>query len=237
MGVIADMLEGYAGEYEITLPSGALEKFELYAKILVEYNKKVNLTAITQPEEIAVKHFLDSLLLLKAVAVPENTAIIDVGTGAGFPGIPLKIARPDLRLTLLDSLNKRVTFLTELSDALQQKNHVIHGRAEECGRQEDLREKFGLATARGVTNLSALSEYCLPFVMPGGTFAAMKGPDVEDETESARRAISLLGAELIEIKRFNLPHEQKRTIVLIKKISRISPKYPRMSVKIAKAPL
>lgn len=237
MGIISDMLEQYADEYGIALPPGALEQFELYARMLVEGNEKINLTAITLPEEIAVKHFLDSLLLLKAMEIPEGSAVIDVGTGAGFPGIPLKIARPDLSLTLLDSLGKRVRFLSELSDALGQKNSVIHGRAEQSGREQGLREEFYLATARGVASLPALSEYCLPFVKPGGVFAAMKGPDVEPEADMARRALSMLGAELMEIKPFDLPQNQKRTIILIKKISRLSPKYPRTAVKITKTPL
>lgn len=237
MGIISDMLGQYAGEYGIELPAGALERFELYAKMLLEWNEKINLTAITLPEEIAVKHFLDSLLLLKAVDIPENSAIIDVGTGAGFPGVPLKIARPDLRLTLLDSLNKRVTFLSELSSALGQDNRVIHGRAEQCGREDGLRENFYLATARGVAALPALGEYCLPFVAPGGVFAAMKGPDVEPEAEAAQNAFSLLSAEIIEIKRFILPEDQRRTVVQVKKISQLSPKYPRTAVKITKTPL
>lgn len=237
MRIISQILKQNAGEYGITLSTEALEKFELYARMLVEYNEKVNLTAITQPEEIAVKHFLDSLLLIKAVDVPENAAVIDVGTGAGFPGIPLKIVRPDLRLTLLDSLNKRVTFLTELSDALGQQNRVIHGRAEQCGREAGLREEYYLATARGVAALPALSEYCLPFVKPDGLFAAMKGPEVEQEAEAAQKALYLLSAELLGIKRYNLPGNQGRTIVLIKKISRLSPKYPRTAVKITKTPL
>lgn len=237
MGIISEMLERYAVDYGLTLPTGALAGFELYARMLVEYNKKVNLTAITQPEEIAVKHFLDSLLLLKAVEIPEGSAVIDVGTGAGFPGIPLKLARPDLRLTLLDSLNKRVKFLSELSSALGQENRIIHGRAEQCGREHGLREEFYLATARGVAALPALGEYCLPFVKPGGVFAAMKGPEIEPEADNARRAFSLLSAEIIEIKRFDLTGDQKRTIVLVKKISRISPEYPRTSVKITKTPL
>lgn len=234
---ISRSLGEYARQYEIPLTPEMLEKFEIYSEMLLEWSGKMNLTAITEPQEIAVKHFLDSLLLLKAVELPQNASLIDVGTGAGFPGIPLKIARPDLRVTLLDSLNKRTVFLTEVSNALNQSNSIIHGRAEQSGRSPELREQFDFATARGLAALPALCEYCMPFVKPGGCFAALKGPGIHAEAENAANAISELGGVLFEIKSYKLPLDNNRTIVLVKKISHISAKYPRMSVKIAKKPL
>ena len=149
------------------LTARQLEQFDQYAQFLVEYNEKVNLTAITDPEGIEVKHFLDSLMLLKAVELPEGASVIDVGTGAGFPSVPAKIVRDDLRLTLLDGLNKRIVFLGELSRRLGQENTALHARAEEAARGE-LREQFDLATARAVADLRVLAEYCLPFVKVGG---------------------------------------------------------------------
>lgn len=155
------------------------EKLDRYAQMLVEWNEKINLTAITEPGDIAAKHFADSLLLLKACDIPKNVRIIDVGTGAGFPSVPVCLARPDLRLTLLDSLQKRITFLNELCAALSLPADCVHGRAEETGRMPEYREQFDLATARAVANLRELAEYCLPFVRVGGTFAALKGYDVD----------------------------------------------------------
>lgn len=232
-----ELLRKYSAEYGIDLTANMLADFEMYAAALLEWNEKINLTTITQADEIAVKHFLDSLLLLKAITVPKDASLIDVGTGAGFPAVPLKIVREDLKITLLDSLNKRVLFLTELSRVLGQDNVIIHGRAEECGRSVKLREKFDFATARGVAALPALCEYCLPFVRVGGVFAALKGPEVHAEVESSHSALHELGAEILELKSFDLPLGNKRTIVLIKKISQMSPKYPRIAGRIAKKPL
>lgn len=237
MTQISDLLEKYSKEYNITLSPQMLKDFEAYASTLLEWNERINLTAITLPGEIAVKHFLDSILLLNAVDVPDNSSLIDVGTGAGFPAIPLKIVRRDICVTLLDSLNKRVLFLTELSRLLGQENTVIHGRAEELGRDVKLREKFDFATARGVAALPALCEYCLPFVKTGGIFAALKGPDIHAEAESSKKALEILGGEIAGIKHFDLPLNNKRAIVLIKKISQMPPKYPRTAVKITKKPL
>lgn len=168
------------------LTARQLEQFDQYAQFLVEYNEKVNLTAITDPEGIEVKHFLDSLMLLKAVELPEGASVIDVGTGAGFPSVPAKIVRDDLRLTLLDGLNKRIVFLGELSRRLGQENTALHARAEEAARGE-LREQFDLATARAVADLRVLAEYCLPFVKVGGVFAALKGPTARRKWRRQRR--------------------------------------------------
>lgn len=237
MAQISDLLKKYSVGQGIKLTQKMLDDFEVYAATLLEWNAKINLTAITQPEEIAVKHFLDSILLLKAADMPKNASIIDVGTGAGFPAIPLKIVREDLNITLLDSLNKRIMFLTELSKKLGQENTIIHGRAEECGHESKLREKFDMATARAVAPMPALSEYCLPFVKIGGYFASLKGPDIHAEVEESRSALSELGGEVYGIKHFDLPPDSKRAIIIVKKISQMPPKYPRKAVKITKKPL
>lgn len=226
--------EAAAEGFELT--ARQLEQFDQYAQFLVEYNEKVNLTAITDPEGIEVKHFLDSLMLLKAVELPEGASVIDVGTGAGFPSVPAKIVRDDLRLTLLDGLNKRIVFLGELSRRLGQENTALHARAEEAARGE-LREQFDLATARAVADLRVLAEYCLPFVKVGGVFAALKGPDGPTEVEAAKKAISLLGGKVEAVKSFTLPGQQARTVAVIRKVQPTPAKYPRHGGKISKQPL
>ena len=181
-----------------------LLQFDRYAELLVEWNKRMNLTAITEPDEMIRKHFLDSAVLLSYVSLPKNAAVIDVGTGAGFPSVPCTILRPDLKLTLLDSLNKRITFLSALCSALGIPAECVHARAEEGGRMPSLREQFDLATARAVAHLRELSEYCLPFVKVGGLFAALKGPDLEEELSEAKSAIRLLGGRIEQVKEYNL---------------------------------
>lgn len=231
------ILKTYAEECGISLDERMLADFETYAALMLDWNTRLNLTAITDREGIIVKHFLDSLLLLRALDLPGNASLIDVGTGAGFPGVPLKIVRPDLELTLLDSLQKRVRFLQELSDVLGQQNRVLHGRAEERGRDPGMREGFDIATARAVAALPVLCEYCLPFVRVGGTFAALKGWDVDEEARGAANALKLLGGEVVGIRRFTLPLDNRRSIVLVRKRSQTPPKYPRISAKIKGAPL
>lgn len=232
-----DKLKGWAEREGILLDGQMLSQFEEYARFLCAYNEKVNLTAITEPEEIARKHFLDSLLLLAALPVPKDARVADVGSGAGFPGVPLKIARPDLSLTLIDSLNKRITFLQELSGRLRLPCEALHLRAEEAGRQKGLRGQFDLAAARAVASLPVLCEYCLPLLKMGGVFAALKSRGVEEELQAAGRAISLLGGELMPLRRFSLPGGEERAFVLIKKISQTPTQYPRPSAKMAKNPL
>lgn len=214
-----------------------LAAFERYAELLVEWNQKMNLTAITEPEEIAVKHFVDSLMLLKYIDLPENGSLIDVGTGAGFPGIPIKIYSPSVRVTLLDALNKRINFLDAVSKELGQENRCLHLRAEEGGRKPELREQFDVATARAVASMTALAEYCLPYVKVGGVFAALKGFEIESELEEAKPAIKLLGGKVERVEQYTLAGELKRSVVVIKKISQCSTKYPRNSAKIVKNPL
>lgn len=223
--------------YQLPCGEKQAEEFDRYAGLLAEWNQKINLTAILEPEEICIKHFLDSVLLLSAAEPEAGASLIDVGTGAGFPSVPCKILRPDLRLTLLDSLNKRVRFLQLLSQELGQENVAVHGRAEELGRKAEYREQFDLATARAVAHLRELAEYCLPFVKPGGCFAALKGYEVEEELAQAEKAIRLLGGEVESMKKYDLPQGNRRAIVLIRKISQTPTKYPRLSAKIKKEPL
>ena len=213
------------------------EQLDKYAELLVEWNEKMNLTAITAPDEIVIKHFLDSLLLHKAAELPEGSSIIDVGTGAGFPSVPVCLYRPDLKLTLLDSLNKRITFLTEVTNALGMKAKCVHGRAEETGGKEAFREKYDYACARAVAHLRELSEYCLPFVKVGGCFISLKGYEIEQELEEAKFAIEQLGGKIEKIEKFQLPGDNKRAIVVIRKVRQTPAKYPRPSAKMKKSPL
>ena len=232
-----EFLKNTANDYKISLDDNMLQRFEKYSELLVEWNQKMNLTAITEPEEIAIKHFLDSLLLLCAFDIKKGDSVIDVGTGAGFPGVPIKIARPDINLTLLDSLNKRLVFLDNLMKNLNLNANLLHLRAEDGSRKEELREKFSVATSRAVAALPALLEYCMPYVKVGGVFIAMKGPLIEEEIENSQNAIDTLGGKIEDIKKFVLPDNSTRNILIIKKIKKISSKYPRRGVKISKNPL
>lgn len=212
-------------------------QFQTYAELLVEWNRKMNLTAITEPKEIAVKHFLDSILLLKAVEIPRGSSLIDVGTGAGFPGVALAILRPDIRLTLLDSLRKRLVFLKDLLEHLNLTAELLHSRAEEAGRKKEYRGKFDFASARAVARLPVLCEYCLPFLKSGGVFAAMKGPGGEGELKDAQKAIALLGCKTEECRSYRLPGGDARTLITIRRVASLPAIYPRQSAKIARDPL
>jgi 16S rRNA (guanine527-N7)-methyltransferase len=226
-----------AEQYEISVTEKQAEQFAIYLHLLNEWNQKMNLTALKEPEAILEKHFLDSILILRFVSIPRGSKVIDIGTGAGFPGVPLKILRPDLDLTLMDGLNKRLIFLKELLKELSLSAELVHARAEEGGRMPQYRTKFDFATARAVARLPVLCEYCLPFLKHGGSFVAMKGPDVEEELGNARNAIQLLGCETSEVKHYALPSGDGRSLVLLHRIGALSPKYPRHGSKIAKAPL
>ena len=192
------VLEQGCEELGIALNDTQKQQFIAFYEYLAEKNKVMNLTAITDPEEAVIKHFVDSLTLLKALEIKKNAKVIDVGTGAGFPGIPLKIMRPDIELTLLDSLNKRLVFLREVCDAIGIEAETIHKRAEEAGKDTKLRESFDVATARAVANMNILAEYCIPLIKMKGYFAAMKGPSLPDELEYARKAISSLGCDVVK---------------------------------------
>lgn len=238
MSIISETMKVWADENEISLSDVHLEKFEAYAKILVEWNEKINLTAITEPNEIAVKHFIDSLTILKKFDIKNNLSMIDVGTGAGFPSVPLKIVRDDINLTLLDSLNKRLIFLNQLCKSLDIKAETVHFRAEDAGRNPIYREKFDVAVSRAVANLPSLCEYCIPFVKRGGVFIAMKGKDGLAEFETAKKAIDILGARCSnENEYITLPNDEKRIIFIIDKIKPTPERYPRRGVKISKEPL
>lgn len=232
-----DDLRSWCASFGLDVSDTLLDKLDMYAAFLTDYNQKVNLTAITDPSEIAVKHFLDSLLLLAAVEIPLGASLIDVGTGAGFPGIPVHLMREDLHLTLLDSLNKRIVFLGELCQRLKLDVSLLHARAEDAGRSPSLREQFDFATARAVASLPVLCEYCLPFVRVGGLFAALKSRGVTEETALAAHALDLLGGRVESERSFRLPDSSERCILLIRKISHTPPKFPRPAAKMAKSPL
>lgn len=221
--------------YNLQITEDLYNKFEIYAKYLVEYNEKVNLTAITEHKEIYIKHFLDSLIPLNYVDIPQGATLIDVGTGAGFPSIPMKLYRPDINLTLLDSLNKRIVFLESLCDKLEIDTECIHGRAENFGNDVCYREKFDFVTARAVANLQVLSEYCLPFVNVGGSFIAMKG--LSEDVSQSDRAIKTLGGHIDNDINYTIPPEDSRRIIVIKKVINTPKKYPRIGGKIKSKPL
>lgn len=200
----------------LTITPEKYRKFELYARLLVQTNEKFNLTAITEPREIAIKHFLDSVLPLTMFSIPVGASLADVGTGAGFPGVPLKIMRPDLKLTLIDSLLKRVNFLKQLTEALDVEAECLHARAEDLGRVE-LRGKFDFVTARAVSRMEKLAGYCLPLLKPGGVLLALKGGDCEDELKAAESAITRFGGHLESAQRYKLPGGDGRTLVCVRK--------------------
>ena len=232
-----EKLDTYAAGLAIPLTPAQLAQFDLYAQLLVEWNEKMNLTAITEPRDIVIKHFLDSLLLCKAVELPQGASMIDVGTGAGFPSVPVALYRPDLKLTLLDSLNKRITFLSAVCEAVSLPASCVHGRAEEMGSKPAYREQYDVACARAVAHLRELAEYCLPLVKVGGWFITMKGANAEEEMESAAGAVKKLGAVFEKELSFVLPDNSLRSLIFYRKVSPTPPAYPRNGGKIAKAPL
>ena len=233
-----EQLIGFCKENGIQLDDKAVDRLEKYMKLVIDWNEKINLTSITERDEFIVKHFCDSLSLLGKIDFRQGAKVIDIGTGAGFPAIPLKIARPDLNVTMLDSLNKRMVFIREqVLPEIGLEAEVIHGRAEELSKEKPYREGYDICVSRAVANLSALCEYCIPFVKVGGVFAAMKGFDCEEEITSAENAITTLGGELGDAIRFKLPDESGRCIVVIDKVSQTPSKYPRRGVKISKNPL
>ena len=226
------------GQINIPIDDINIEQFCSFEKLLLEWNEKFNLTAITDNFGIMTKHFLDSLLPLSAFEVPQNAGIIDVGTGAGFPGIPIKLARSDLSVTLLDSLNKRVNFLCEVAAKLDLKECTpIHGRAEVLGKSAEYREKFDIATSRAVASLDMLAEFCLPFVKVGGVFLALKSEDSEEETKSAQSIVAALGGDIENEITAKIPYTDiVRKIIIIRKIKNTPAEYPRAMSKIKKKP-
>lgn len=231
------LLKEKAALYGVELDEKALERFDIYGRLLVEWNEKINLTAITEPDEVVIKHFVDSLTVFSAIDIPEGARVIDVGTGAGFPGVAMLIARPDLDITLMDSTNKKLNVIRDILENIGLEANVVHKRAEEAGQSKDFRETYDFATARAVSNLRDLSEFCLPFVKVGGTFISMKSARAEEEIEEGKKAISVLGGTIREKKTFNLESAGERTVILIEKSSSTPGKYPRPSAKMAKNPI
>lgn len=233
------ILEDRLTALDITLSGVQLHQFDKFYEILVEWNKVMNLTGITEYQDVVEKHFLDSLSIVKIVDMNQTKSVIDIGTGAGFPGIPLKIAFPDLNIVLLDSLNKRIKFLDHVIEELKIAGiRTIHGRAEDYARDLKYREKFDLCVSRAVANMSSLSEYCLPYVKVGGRFISYKSGDIEKEISEGQKAINILGGKIDQIEKFKLPGtEIQRSFVMIKKIKNTQNKYPRKAGMPTKEPL
>ena len=224
-------------ELQIELNEKQISQFLKYYLLLVETNKVMNLTAITEFDEVVEKHFLDSLSLCRVYDLKIDAKILDLGTGAGFPGIPLKIAFPNLELVLADSLNKRIKFLNQVIDELELKDiTAVHARAEELGRNKDYREQFDVCVSRAVANLSSLSEYCIPFVKVGGKFISYKSGSIEEEVAEAKKAVFVLGGNVTDVYKFDL-YEQKRSFVVIDKEKHTSKAYPRKAGTPTKEPL
>lgn len=230
-----ERLHTLAMQNGIELDQVALDRFDTFAELLVEWNGKMNLTAITEPEEIEVKHFLDCLMLPKYFDLSNTKTVIDVGAGAGFPSVPLLIYNPDLCLTMMDAINKRLTFLDTAVHAIGLEANLVHARAEDSGQDKNYREMFDLATARAVAPMNVLAEYCLPFVKVGGYFVALKGSN--DDTEQAKEAIATLGGEVVSNVSYKLNGTEPRSIVVVKKISQTPTQFPRKAKKISAKPL
>ena len=233
------ILQKGAESFGIQLTKQQVDQFFEYYRLLVQWNEFMNLTAITEMEEVMEKHFVDSLALSKAAEVGNIETLIDVGTGAGFPGIPLKIAYPHLRVVLLDSLNKRVKFLSTVIETLGLTNiQAVHGRAEDAARQKDYREQFDAAVSRAVANMASLSEYCLPFIKVGGVFVPYKSGNIEEELKDAGKAVKTLGGTIRRVEKFQLPDTDiERSLVLIEKTERTDKRYPRKAGLPSKEPI
>lgn len=204
----------------------SLNKFQTYYKELITYNEKVNLTAITDEQEVFIKHFFDSCLSHQYI--PQSAKVVDIGTGAGFPGVPLKIIRDDIKLTLVDSLNKRITFLNELKEKLKIEYDTYHSRAEDFSLNVKHREQYDVAVSRAVAKLNTLLEYCLPLVKVGGIFISYKAGDIDQEINESKNALKILGGQILKIEKLNLPNNfGERSLVIIKKIKNTPNKYPR----------
>jgi len=226
-------------ELDIVLTDEQVSKFTLYKELLLEWNTKINITAIEDEEEIDIKHFLDSLTILKTDLFKKGVKVIDIGTGGGFPGLPLKIVEESIDLVLLDSLRKRINFLDEVIKNLNLENvNTIHGRAEDYGQDKQYREKFDIAISRAVASLDTLCEYTLPFVKVGGYFISMKGKNIDEELDEAKKAIRVLGAEFVDKVLVQVPNSDiVHSLIILKKVSETPTKYPRQAGKPKKNPL
>ena len=236
---MSQIFENKLNELGIALTDKQKQQFDKFYELLVEWNKVMNLTGITEYEEVNEKHFVDSLSIVKAIDMKSVKSVIDVGTGAGFPGIPLKIAFPHLKVVLLDSLNKRINFLnTVIAELGLTDIKTIHGRAEDYAKQTEYREKFDLCVSRAVANLSTLSEYCLPYVSNEGLFIPYKSGEIDEELENSKKAVKILGGKIENVVKFQLPGtEIGRSFVKIRKIANTNKKYPRKAGLPAKEPL
>ena len=228
-----------AAEYGISLNDTQMEQYNRYFELLVEWNEKINLTAITEPKEVAIKHMIDSITAYDEKLFKDGTTVIDVGTGAGFPGLPLKIFCPEIKLTLMDSLNKRIKFLQTVVEELGLKDvECVHARAEEGARNKKYRESFDIAVSRAVARLPILCEYCLPFVKKGGHFIALKGMQYHDEADEAAKAIKVMGGSKTEIRPVKLPElDDKRAVITITKTMPTPKAYPRKAGTPTKNPI
>lgn len=232
-----DLLTDEAGKIGINLGEYGADRFDTYAERLVRWNEHTNLTAIVEPDEIVIKHFIDSLYPMKFVDFKPGQSLVDVGSGAGFPGLPLLIANPKLEVNFIDSLSKRINFIQDVLSKIGIIATCTHERAEDAGKDAEFREKYDYATARAVAPLNVLCEYCLPFVKVGGKFVSLKGANGKEELEAAKNAIDVLGGELESAESYELPNGDKRTLFIIKKISQTPTKYPRKPKKIDTRPL
>lgn len=232
-----ELMNLYAKKLNMVFSEKQIKQFFKYMNLLIEWNNKINLTAITEPKEIILKHFIDSLTINKYVE--QNKILVDVGTGAGFPGIAVKIYRPDVKVVLVDSLNKRINFLNEVVKELQLENiQTIHSRVEEFGKNKKYRESFDIVTARAVANLTVLSEYLLPLAKVNGKCICMKGSEIEEEINNSKNAINILGGKIEKIDQFKLPDSDiNRNIIIIDKLKNTPSKYPRKPGTPAKEPL
>lgn len=226
-----DNLKNKLNQLSIEYSESQIEKLLKYYEMLIEKNKVMNLTAITEFDEVVEKHFIDSLSIVRVIDMEIVHSIIDIGTGAGFPGIPVKIMFPHIKVTLVDSLNKRVNFLNEVIENLELRDiEAYHGRAEDYGRDKKFREKYDLCVSRAVANLASLSEYCMPFVKPDGYFISYKAGECEDEIDNSKNAIKILSGKIEKVEKFSLPDSEiSRSFIKIKKIKNLSNKYPRKS--------
>ena len=234
-----DILREGIEDFGIEASDKMLADFQKYKEILVEWNQKMNLTGIEDEKEVFIKHFLDSISAVSKGYIKNGMSLIDVGTGAGFPGMPLRISLPDLKVTLLDSLNKRINFLQEVANQIDIDDiEFIHGRAEDFGKDENYRECFDIATARAVAGLPALMEFCVPFVKVGGHFVCLKGPNANLELEESKKAMEVLGIEYIEKIDIKLPEiDLDHNILVFKKVKNTPSKYPRKVGKVTKNPI
>lgn len=232
-----ELLKEEAQKLGVHLNDYAIDRFDVYAERLVRWNEHVNLTAITEPDDIVIKHFIDSLYPLRFIHMEKGKKLIDVGTGGGFPGLPLLIANPELEVNFVDSIGKKLGFIKDVLRNTGLIGHVTHIRAEEIGKDAEYRESYDFATARAVAPLNVLCEYCLPLVKVGGFFVSLKGSTGNEELHQARTAIKTLGGALEQFEEYTLPNGDKRTLIIIKKISQTPTKYPRKSKKIDTRPL